>query len=140
MCLSGLCVRLLAFAALGAAVAAAAHGVGPNDRPDVKGGPPAKAPPPPPESIGKEEKVRDTPITLRTSYDTVELRESINSRNLLYVAPRFRFLLLDPENKAIARPTRDGEAGTVPVQLSLEMVHPRSATSWSPCSASPGAT
>ncbi len=76
------------------------------------------------EPIGKEDKVRDTVITLATSYGTVDVHESINNENRFYVALRCRFLLLEPDKKVIARSSRDAEAGTVPVQMSIEVVHP----------------
>lgn len=76
------------------------------------------------EPTGKEDKVRNTVITLKTSYSTVDLHESVNSENRFYVAPPFRFLLLEPDKKVIARPSRDADKGTVPVQMSVEMVHP----------------
>ena len=73
---------------------------------------------------GKDEKVGDTAITVKTSYSTVDVYESLNSDRRFYVAPHFNFLLVEPDHKVIARPTRTSDKGAVPVQMLLEMVHP----------------
>jgi hypothetical protein len=115
-------VTVFAFLLLAVAIAAALFPAAAQPADKVKG--PAAAPKKGSEPTGKEDKVRDTVITIKTSYSTVDLHESINSENRFYVAPHFRFLLLEPDKKAIARPSRDAETGTVPVQMSIEMVHP----------------
>lgn len=78
-----------------------------------------------PADKGKEDRVRDTVITLKTSYSTVDLHESMNSDERFYVAPHFRFMLLEPDNKVIAQASRDAKEGRVAVHLALEMVHPQ---------------
>ena len=96
----------------------------PAPPPPAAENPPGVRPPGGADATGKGDKVRDTPITITTSYGTVSLHESVNDAHRFYVAPNFRFLLLAPDAKVIARPGQSAFAGSVPVQMSVEMVHP----------------